>query len=294
MNWNCIRYCIGFPPEFWYDIADEAGLLIQDEFPIWYLGDWPKELKSDAIAAEYTEWMRERWNHASVVLWDGQNETQTEETGKAIKAVRDLDLSNRPWDNGWGKPEEPGDSIESHPYFFIANWENNKKPFKMESIAAMDGKPGFQEAQKGSKNAIIINEYGWLWLNRDGSETCLTRNVYNYLLGPESTTEQRREIYARYFAAKTEFWRSHRECAAVMHFCGLGYSRPGGINRPTAGATSDNFIDLQNLVFEPYFEKYVKDSFAPVGIMIDVWKEDFSAGETIAAPVVIINDTYQD
>ena len=37
MNWNSLRYCIGFPPDFWYDIADEVGFLIQDEFPIWYL-----------------------------------------------------------------------------------------------------------------------------------------------------------------------------------------------------------------------------------------------------------------
>jgi beta-galactosidase/beta-glucuronidase len=31
MHWNSIRYCIGFPPEIWYDIADEEGFLIQDE-----------------------------------------------------------------------------------------------------------------------------------------------------------------------------------------------------------------------------------------------------------------------
>ncbi len=39
MHWNSIRYCIGFPPEQWYDIADEVGFLIQDEFPIWLLGE---------------------------------------------------------------------------------------------------------------------------------------------------------------------------------------------------------------------------------------------------------------
>ena len=54
MHWNCLRYCIGFPPEAWYDIADEAGILIQDEFPIWFGGPgwstWPKELKSDELA----------------------------------------------------------------------------------------------------------------------------------------------------------------------------------------------------------------------------------------------------
>ena len=43
MHWNCLRYCIGFPPEAWYDIADEEGILIQDEFPIWCGGSgWPR------------------------------------------------------------------------------------------------------------------------------------------------------------------------------------------------------------------------------------------------------------
>ncbi len=36
MHWNSLRYCIGFPPELWYRIADEEGILIQDEFPVWY------------------------------------------------------------------------------------------------------------------------------------------------------------------------------------------------------------------------------------------------------------------
>jgi beta-galactosidase/beta-glucuronidase len=35
MHWNSLRYCIGFPPESWYRIADEEGFLIQDEFSIW-------------------------------------------------------------------------------------------------------------------------------------------------------------------------------------------------------------------------------------------------------------------
>ena len=50
MHWNCLRYCIGFPPEAWYDIADEAGILIDDEFPIWFGGDVPKEMRSDELA----------------------------------------------------------------------------------------------------------------------------------------------------------------------------------------------------------------------------------------------------
>ena len=58
MHWNCLRYCIGFPPEAWYDVADETGILIDDEFPIWYGGDVPKEIKTEELAQEYAEWVR--------------------------------------------------------------------------------------------------------------------------------------------------------------------------------------------------------------------------------------------
>ena len=58
MHWNSLRYCIGFPPDFWYDIADEEGFLIEDEFPIW-LGDGaPEKPVAATIVPQYTEWIR--------------------------------------------------------------------------------------------------------------------------------------------------------------------------------------------------------------------------------------------
>ena len=107
--------------------------------------------------------------------------------------------------------------------------------------------------------------------------------MYESLLGPNSTVEQRRLLYARYLAAKTEFWRAHRECAGVLHFCGLGYSRPGDKPRPEGGATSDHFTDLEKLSFEPHFEEYVKESFNPLGLMLDFWAEEAKAGSSSSA-----------
>ncbi len=107
MHWNSLRYCIGFPPELWYEIADEEGVLIQDEFPLWYgnrpENPWPVGIAADHLEQEYREWMRERWNHACVVVWDAQNETTYDRViSAAVARVRSLDLSGRPWDNGWG------------------------------------------------------------------------------------------------------------------------------------------------------------------------------------------------
>jgi hypothetical protein len=293
MHWNSIRYCIGFPPEIWYEIADEEGFLIQDEFPIWLLGKAPENPKAEKIIPEYTEWMRERWNHPCVVIWDGQNESVTVETGKAIGAVRHLDLSNRPWENGWADPQSPHDFVESHPYLFIRAW-SGQEPFRLRDVANVSPVPHLRTEQKKLDVPIVINEYAWLWLNRDGTTTCLTDKVYNSLLGPDSTVAQRRSLYARYLAALTEFWRCHRECAGVLHFCGLGYSRPGNKPRPEGGATSDHFLDIETLEFEPNFERYVRDAFSPVALMIDKWDEQLSPGAKIQVPVVVINDLYKD
>lgn len=277
MHWDTLRYCIGFPPELWYRIADEEGFLIQDEFPIWGLDKQPEALLVEELVREYTEWMQERWNHPSVVIWDAQNETRTEVTGQAIQRVRHLDLSNRPWDNGWGPPQEPGDCYESHPYLF------SNPNFRLSGLAHVSGRPTGNPAPNCYTNAIILNEYGWLWLNRDGTPTTLTRQVYANLLGTNATPAQRRYLYARYLAALTEFWRAHRACAGVLHFCGLGYSRPDG-------QTSDHWIDLEQLTFEPEFYRYVRDAFAPVGLMIAHWAETLAPGQTCSVPVAVIND----
>jgi beta-galactosidase len=273
MHWNSLRYCIGLPPEAWYRIADEEGFLIQDEFPIWNMHSQPGDYKIDDLAGEYRDWMQERWNHPCVVVWDACNETNSSDTAAALAKVRGLDLSNRPWDNGWGAAGQPSDSRELHPYHFI------NPNYKLSQVAGdrgtMDWKPG--------SSPIIVNEYGWLWLNRDGTPTTLTRQLYKNLLGPNSTTAQRRQLYARYTAAETEFWRCHRACAAVMHFCGLGYSRPDG-------QTSDHWTDVVRLTWEPEFYRYVRDAFAPVGLMIDAWDEAYAAGKPHEIPVVVIND----
>lgn len=289
MHWNALRYCIGFPPELWYEIADEEGILIQDEFPIWHGGGldaWPKEITREHLAVEFTEWMRERWNHPCVVIWDAQNETTDDAVIAAtLSAVRGLDLSNRPWDNGWGSPQNPGDISEAHPYRanregFFANFANENG---VPDIGPGTGRRPFVNL---GRPPYLINEYGWLWINRDGTLPTLTVEVYKRLLGEQATVAERRHYYARTLAAKTEFWRSKRKCAGVLHFCGLGYSRPDG-------QTSDNFIDVKSLTFEPNFRRYVGDAFAPVGVMLDFWGEELTAGDKRRLPVAVINDLYE-
>jgi hypothetical protein len=288
MHWNCLRYCIGFPPESWYRIADEEGFLIQDEFPIW--NGWHKSglYDVDELVREYTEWIEDRWNHPCVAVWDACNESILAETGKAIRAVRGLDLSGRPWDNAWNTPQEPGDTFESHPYAFFY-FKPSRHLSMFSTLNPAPGQPGSMsgsaQMNKG-KNPVIVNEYNSMFLNRDGTPTPGAKKEYEALLGPDSTVQQRRELCARLLAAQTEFWRCHRKCAAVMQFCALGYSRPDGV-------TSDNWTDVEKLTWDPWFYQYARDAFAPVGLMIDVWAKSYPPGPGRVFPVVVINDLYE-
>ena len=287
MNWNSIRYCIGFPPEAWYDIADEEGILIQDEFPIWYGGTswnrWTKQMDAAELAVEFREWMEERWNHPSVMIWDASNETQLGKPSidSAIARVRNLDLSGRSWDNSYSDTRAAGDIFESHPYHWVdAN-------FKLRDLAKAAIIPDGNDQKNEQTHPVIINEYGWLWLNRDGSPTTLTKELYKNLLGENATAEQRFTLAAKYIAAETEFWRCHRKVAGVMHFTALGYDRRNG-------QTSDNWIDLKNLTWEPQFLKYVKNSFAPIGLMLDFWTDSLPSSVIGSVKVLAINDTGSD
>ncbi|ANH81212.1 hypothetical protein A8C56_09655 [Niabella ginsenosidivorans] len=297
MNWQMVRFHIGPVPEQWYQLCDSLGMMVQDEFPI--SGKQLQPLRSTQLTEEFRRWMRERWNHPCVVIWDANNESTTPETGKAINEVRHLDLSNRPWENGWAKPATETDPIESHPYLFITYFMGNKPSeqgykkdlFSYVSEDLNDANANSRELiPKGMErfpNVRFINEYGWLWLNRNGTITRLTEPVYKTLWNNNRLTpEERLYIYARHLAMETEYWRAHRQTAGVMHFCGLGYSRPG----QPPGETSDNFSDVKALTFDPSFYKYVKSAFAPVGLMIDVWEKQYPALGRLQVPVSITND----
>ena len=221
-----------------------------------------------------------------MVLWDSQNETQTEKTGKVIDAVRHLDLSNRPWDNGW-EDAQAGETFEAHPYYL--------RRYPLSALGEMNGDPamgpgGFHNTWRPNKDgkAPIVNEYAWLWLNRDGTTTTLTDDVYERFIGENTTLEERRNLYINYLSALTEFFRCNRKCGGVLHFCGLAYSR----SAHPRGQTSDHFLDIANLIFEPLFDKHIKMAFSPVGLMLNYWETDISASASTPLEVYVINDMY--
>ena len=74
---------------------------------------------------------------------------------------------------------------------------------------------------EGARNhPYINNEYGWMWLTRDGSDAArISQPAYDLLApGIELMPEERREIYAYIMPELTGYWRARRSYAGVQHF----------------------------------------------------------------------------
>jgi hypothetical protein len=286
MNWNTFRFCIGPVPDKWLDIADEAGLLIQNEFFIWTLGPSDKYRRTwdaDELIRQYKDWMRDNWNHPSVAIWDANNESHDPVFHeKVIPAVRHLDLSNRPWENSYNLPAGPDDPVEDHPYLFSrVRFSADRKPFRMTELEGMSGRG--RNFPTPSAHASVLNEYGWLWLLRDGSPTLLTDDVYEHLLGKDASGKERLALYGYLLGGLTEFWRAHRNHAGVLHFVYLTSCYPGAY-------TCDSFQDVKTLALEPHFADYVGEAFKPLGVYINFWQEKLQQGEERQFTIMMVND----
>lgn len=269
LHWNSARVCIAPFPEFWYDIADETGWLLQDEYPIWGFSDgWSQK----ELTTEFKEWLQERWNHPSIAVWDACNETLTPRIGELIKAVRGMDLSNRPWDNGYSPRDRPTDAIELHPYTSVGRGEASRIG------SALD--KSFPTLAQGP---LVINEYDAFWMARDGGGTPWFGKWYEEALKPNVTLARKQELLAYNAADVTEYWRARRQAAGVQWFCYLSYSKPNMV-------TSDNFADMPNAVIESHFLDYMRNAFSPLAVTIDDCEPQLAPGLTSDFRIIVTND----
>lgn len=317
-HWNSFRFHVGRAPNLWYDIADELGFIVTDEYHVFApvnLGlpgmpssnNWSlKELEK-----EFTAWVQENWNHASIGWWDASNENHNPTPYEAVPLVRHLD-ETRVWESGsYRAPDRPNDPLEEHPYKLNGTGFMNSND-KEYGLADLDDFTRLPPMTKGivfrtydgpgaRHHPYINNEYGWLWLTRDGSDpVTIAEDAYRILTnGAEITPEQRREIYAYVVSELTGYWRARRGYAGIQHFLYLGKCAdkdtiPADWEIKEASATCDNFIDIPNLVMEPRWAEWGAHAFAPIAVNLDIWSEDFyQAGQQVSVPLTLLNDTYQ-
>ncbi len=294
IDWNAMRICVGIVPDFWYDLADEYGMVFQNEWLYWQNHGW-----DDQIRKEYTDWVWSDGNHPGIVIWDAINENTNSFIGnKLIPELLKLDPT-RIWDAGYMMENDiTGVDPMDEPHLYRAGWalmkqENpiawlTKNPYRLGKMD--DWEPGQLKYLEASATQLV-NEYGWNWLWRNGQPSKLTKNVYDHLLGENATPEQRRELQAYWTACETEWIRGERTMAGVLAFTHLTNNY---------GYTGDWYINnIKDLEQGPTL-KWFKHAFAPANIFIDLADQryfpngNYVPGEQLAFNLVGINDLKEE
>lgn len=275
VHWNAMRICVGIAPKFWYDIADESGLLLQNEWLYWQTHGWNEQIRQ-----EYTDWVWTDGSHPSIVIWDAINENWDTYIGnQLIPELQQLDPT-RLWDAGYMTGTHMGsdEMDEPHPYRAAGHTQyddyvkqQQRAPYALGDLENWSPGP-WQTPEKFrhllySSAAQLVNEYGWVWLWRDGRPAKLTHNQYNYFAGPQAGAQANRVFQAYWLQLETEWLRTERSLAGVLSFCYLTNNY---------GHTGDWFIgDIKDLQQGPTL-KCFQHCFARTAVFIDLTDERYT------------------
>ncbi len=281
-NFNFFRNHLGHMYNKWYDIADENGIMIQNE---WHFCT-TFSASEEQVRIEWTQWLYDNWNHPSIIIWDALNEAW-EESGEfsrdiirdtIIPEMKEIDPT-RPWECGFNAFLEridwyPVDFIEEHPYIYSLGpvitdyWFGHSR-----SIFDI----------KNSSEPTVIDECIYFWLKDDGSFGHNRTDIMRRWLGEESTIEQRFEFQAFLAAEVCELFR-RIDVDGIAPMVYLSNSQGGTCEWLTG--------DLENPGLLPIMSA-LKNAFAPFGVSIELWDRHFLVNETKNINVYVFNDTTE-
>lgn len=260
-NFNFFRNHLGQMYNRWYDIADEYGMLIQNEWQFWGVTGSKEQIKS-----EFTQWLKDNRNHPSIIIWDALNETRNETIEREIiPEMKEFDPT-RPW--------EPVDFIEDHPYIYSLGPVLNDRRFGF--TRAM---PDIEKLETPS----VLNEFIWWWLDAENNPTELTKKCIERWMGTEYTIDMLIEHQCFLAQELVELFR-RMKIDAIQPFVYLSNN-----NGPTAHWFYSPIEELQP---KPIL-KQLKNAFEPFGVSIEMWDRHFFEQEVRKIRVFVFNDTQK-
>jgi hypothetical protein len=156
---------------------------------------------------------------------------------------------------------------EPHPYYGRVSDIQQGATKNFYPLGNLDFKPSHLKDIQQSSSAQLVNEYGWIWLWRNGMPSKLTVNTYEYYLGKNSTPEQNWELQSYWLQLETEWLRSETAVAGVLAFCFLTNNY---------GYTGDWFEgNVKDLKPTPTLD-WFQHAFAPVATFINLTDERYT------------------
>ncbi len=257
-NFNLFRAHIGQMYNRWYDVADEFGMLLQNEWQFWKTSG-----SREQTTKEFTRWIEDNVNHPSIVIWDPINEsTDSVVQNEIVPLMKAIDPT-RPW--------ESVDFTEEHPYIYSLGPVLNDRKF------------GFTRALQdiaADVNPTMVNEFLWWWIDRDGNPTSLMEGVVERWLGPDWTSDEL-ITYQGFLAG---------ELVELFRRMGVDAIQPFVYLSNNAGPTAHWFQrNIRDLKPKPLLAD-LRNAFVPEGVSIELWDRHFFENEKRRARVFVFND----
>ena len=204
MHWNASGCASGLCRGNWLDIADEAGLLLQYEYPIWTGRDpklWHAAWDRRTLISEYQEFLRDNWNHPEHgPLGRRQRDrfAADSRSGDSVGAHQ-ADKSNRAWENGYTLPSGPDDPVEDHPYLFSAFM--GSKAFSMTELEPRTGGKSTNSAASDRSRVVHQRIRMAVAESRRHTDQARPKGLRQLWPGPNATPEDRFRWNATYSPA---------------------------------------------------------------------------------------------
>ncbi|MBI1872133.1 hypothetical protein HYS10_01805, partial [Candidatus Collierbacteria bacterium] len=149
LGFNLIKFCLWVPPERYYQLCQEMGMFVWQEYPV-----WNKPIRDRSILSEYEELFRHDGPYSCVILRTltcENDQTDPQIIQEIIDMGHRLIPGSLILDNGsWVGEQRPGDFHDEHPYLHNAQWIyyaermnklNLQKPLLLGETMAVDTAP---------------------------------------------------------------------------------------------------------------------------------------------------------
>ncbi len=265
-NYNLRYFRIHLGPMYgyWYDVADRAGLLLEDEWSFWGNAGGT----TNQIVEEFTQWMYDSGNHPSIVMYNAINEPRYDDTN-ALPMIHFLENTLAPQLKAMNptKVWAANDYSERHHYFY--------------SYLGVMGYPLLLDEINAESKPVVLNEYNWLWHYNDGQPSLITEWVMGRWTDANKSNPANYagflQMQADHVVEVSELWR-RMELDVIAPFAYL-----------SGGRTADWFYEFTNMTAQPILTA-LKSTFAPVGVSLDLWDRHFAPGQTSSVSAYVFND----
>jgi beta-mannosidase len=283
MNVNMIRLHCHFTNREFYDLADENGVLLwQDFLEAWYPHDTDFSLRAAAL---YDPLIRYTRNHTSIAIWATSDEEDLENYRDLTKHLAPrpamLDPQRRPVVRSTGRY---GDAHVYHGWYDGTLWDYKQMDEQFVTELGATALPNYETLTQFLPNHWPIKDNAPEWMFRRlqidealrawGDPAGKTLKEY---------IPQTQAYVSRLFQIALERMRQHkyRDAGGIFHFHAIDIW-------PSVTMAAIDFNRIPTKVFDT-----VRRSFAPVAATFDYDRDRWRTGEDFRCDIWAINDRWE-